>query len=63
MLVAGLGAALGLATLAYVLLTGYIAVLVVRALRARRGPRRAAGARAAGSRPDGAAHIPVISGQ
>jgi hypothetical protein len=63
MLVAGLGAALGLATLAYVLLTGYVAVLVVRALRARGGPRRMAGARGAGSRPDGAAHIPVISGQ
>jgi hypothetical protein len=58
MLVAGLGAALGLATLAYVLLTGYVAVLVARALRARGGPPRVAG-----SRPDGAAHIPVISGQ
>jgi hypothetical protein len=63
MLVAGLGAALGLATLAYVLLTGYVAVLVARALRARGGPRRVAGTRVAGSRPDGAGHIPVVSGQ
>jgi hypothetical protein len=63
MLVAGLGAALGLATLAYVLLTGYVAVLVARALRAQGGPPRVAGARAAGGQPDGAGHIPVVSGQ
>jgi hypothetical protein len=50
MLVAGLGAALGLATLAYVLLAGYVALLVGRALRAQRGLSRAAGVRAAGAR-------------
>ena len=46
-----------------VLLTGYVAVLVARALRAQGGPQRVARARAAGSQPDGAGHIPVVSGQ
>lgn len=63
MLVAGLGAALGVATFAYVLLAGYVAVLVGRALRPRRGPPRTVRAGAAGSQPEGAANIPVISGQ